>query len=101
MDHDLIMSDDFEGCVFIRPSLLMKSSNKQEINPENSKLVFSNSRLQNRSANEYKQLQLCLPLIRPISKKYGALDILGQRTDSYAQEIFKRWKTLEDSEINQ
>ncbi|CAH8576007.1 unnamed protein product [Schistosoma turkestanicum] len=101
MDHDLIMSNDFEGCVFIRPSLLNKSSNKKDINPENSKLVFSNSRTQTQSTNEYKQLQLCLPLIRPISRKYGALGILGQRTDSYAQEIFKRWKTLENSELNQ
>ncbi|TNN11454.1 BAI1-associated protein, partial [Schistosoma japonicum] len=100
MDHDLIMSNDFEGCVFIRTLLLFKSSNEKEGTSENSKLVFSNVRSQNRYANECKQLQICLPLIRPMSNKYGALDILGQRNDIYAQEIYKRWKTLEDSALN-
>ncbi|CAH8875233.1 unnamed protein product [Trichobilharzia szidati] len=101
MDHDLIMSNDFEGCVFIRPSVTVKTQAEKEASPENAKLVFSTTRSQNPSPSEYKQQQICLPLIHPISKKNGALDVLGQRSDTYAQEIYKRWKTIEDSELNQ
>ncbi|CAH8634589.1 unnamed protein product [Heterobilharzia americana] len=70
------------------------------MNTENPKLSFSTLRQQNRPPSEYKQLQICLPLIHPVSKKYGALDVLGQRSDAYAQEVFKRWKAIEDSEVN-
>ncbi|VDQ13793.1 unnamed protein product [Trichobilharzia regenti] len=68
MDHDLIMSNDFEGCVFVRPSVTVKSQAEKEASPENSKLVFSTTRSQNPSPSEYKQQQICLPLIHPISK---------------------------------
>ncbi|KAK4467577.1 hypothetical protein MN116_008815 [Schistosoma mekongi] len=100
IDHDLIMSNDLEGFVFTQTSLLLKPSNEKEQSSENSKLFFSNVRSQNRSANEYKHLQIRSSLIRPISYKYGALDVIGQRNYTYTQEIYKRWKTLEDSALN-
>ncbi|CAL8089800.1 unnamed protein product [Calicophoron daubneyi] len=83
MDHDLLLSDDLEGCTFLRLSSLFQIKDDSAADESAGKSRSTAS-------------SFCvLPILRPVSKKHSALNVLSQRTDTYAQEIFKKWQSME------
>ncbi|GAA56792.1 BAI1-associated protein 3 [Clonorchis sinensis] len=76
MDHDILLSDDLEGVSFLRLSTLFEPRREG-------------------GCRQGPSLNCVLPVMHPTHKKYSAFRVLSQRTDQYAQEVYKRWQPVE------
>ncbi|VEL37113.1 unnamed protein product [Protopolystoma xenopodis] len=114
MDHDLLLSDDLEGCIFFDLVRLFPTTEASSTEPSRGGrrphtgtiMDSSSPTWQNRPTLDYEASgaslsgqSFTMPLIHPQFKEHHALSVLSQRlNDAYAQEVFRRWRALEKPE---